>query len=152
MIKPVFSKKLTHDEKILREEVFVIEQGFVDEFDEFDDSGWHLVLYFNDIAIACARFYPEDPETFHIGRVAVKKELRGKKIGTYLLKFVETKIKELGGRWATISSQLDKKGFYEKCGYHVMGEGEITYEQNCPHIGMAKLLIQKKGYKSRTQY
>lgn len=152
MIRPVFSKIVTKEEKEIRSEVFEKEQGFVDEFDEVDNNSWHLTLFYNDYPIAVARFYPEDPETFHVGRVAVRKEFRGKKIGTFLMKFVETKIKELGGRWAILSSQLDKKDFYEKCGYHVSGEGEITYEQDCPHINMAKLLIKKKGYKSRTQY
>lgn len=152
MITPRFSKELTTQEKEIRTEVFIDEQGFESEFDDIDSSSWHLVLFYNDYPIGCARFYSEDPETYHIGRVAVRKAFRNKKIGTYLLRFVETKIKELGGRWALVSSQLDKKGFYEKCGYHVAKEGEITFEEGCPHIDMAKLLIKKKGYRSRTQY
>lgn len=152
MIKPFFSKTLSDEEKEIRTEVFVKEQGFVDEFDEVDYSSWHLVLFYNDYPIACARFFAIDPETYRIGRVAVRASFRKKKVGTYLMKFVETKIRELGGRWAILSSQLDKKGFYEKCGYHVSSEGEIKYEQGCPHIDMAKLLIKKKGYRSRTQY
>jgi predicted GNAT family N-acyltransferase len=152
MIEAKFTHGLNADAKNLRQEVFVEEQGYQEEFEEVDKTAWHLVLYLNGAPIATGRILEEDPETYRIGRVTVKKAFRGHKVGTYLMKFLETKIRELGGRWAILDAQLEKKGFYEKCGYHVSDEGEIFYEEGHPHIRMAKLLIAKKGYKTRTKY
>ena len=152
MIQPIFSRKLSDEEKAIRQEVFVIEQGFIEEFDERDGESWHLVLLRDGLAIASARFYAEDPETYHIGRVAVRKEYRMHHVGTYLMRFVETKIRELGGRRALVSAQMDKKGFYEKCGYRDSGDGEIYLDQGCPHLDMAKLLVTEKRYRSRAKY
>ena len=139
MVRADFHYGVTIEERALREEVFVREQGFVDEFDEIDDTSLHLNLYHNDALLAVGRLVKIDPETYQIGRVAVKKEARGKKVGTYLMKFLETKIKELGGRKAIVHSQLDKKGFYEKCHYRPL-DGNIDEEQGVPHIYLIKIL------------
>ena len=39
------SNELTKDEMFIREEVFMQEQGFKNEFDDIDDSATHIVLY-----------------------------------------------------------------------------------------------------------
>lgn len=146
MIEPKFSLGLPADAQRIREKVFMEEQGFKNEIIPGDDEGaWCLVLYLNGTPIATGRIKEEDPETFHIGRVAVLKEYRGKKVGTYLLKFLETKIMELGGRKAVLGAQIDKKGFYEKCGY--ASEGEIFYDEGHPHIHMSKTLERRKLYR-----
>lgn len=141
MIKPVFAHHLSPDEKALREEIFVKEEGFDDEFDEIDQDSWHLVLYHDSTPIAVGRIQEKDPETYQIERVAVKKEYRGHKIGSYLMKFLEGKIKEIGGRKAILLAQADKEGFYLKNGYRPV-DGEIVYEENYPHVKMEKALIK----------
>lgn len=75
MIKPVFTFGLPSDAKALREEVFVQEQGFQNEFGPEDDRCWSLVLYLDDRPIATGRILEIDPETYQIGRVAVKKRI-----------------------------------------------------------------------------
>ena len=82
MVKPVFTFGLPSDAKALREEVFVQEQGFQNEFGPEDDRCWSLVLYLDNRPIATGRILEIDPETYQIGRVAVKKEFRGKTVGT----------------------------------------------------------------------
>lgn len=147
MIRPDFHFGLSDDEKTIRETVFVIEQGFKDEFDESEDSSIHLVLYLNEAPIACGRITKIDPDTYQIGRIAVMKAYRGQKVGTYVLKFLENKIKQLGGRKAILHSQYDKADFYKKSGY-VISTGEIEEEQGYPHIWMHKNL-KPEGQKRR---
>ncbi len=153
MIDFKFVHGLDEDAKFVRQKVFVEEQGFQDEEPEIDKRAWHFVVYYAGRPIGVARFYDEDPETWHIGRVAVLKEYRHQKVGRYIMKFVETKIeKELGGRWAILQAQIEKKDFYLRCGYHPINDGEIIYDQGHPHIMMAKFLKKNSKYKPRTKY
>jgi|LAHS01.1.fsa_nt_gb predicted GNAT family N-acyltransferase len=151
MIEAKFSLGLPADARMIRQKVFVEEQGYQHEFVGDDDPCWCLVLYYNKLPIATGRLLEIDPETYRIGRVAVLKEYRGKKIGTYVLKFLEVKIKTLGGHKAILHAQLEKKGFYEKCGYQVSPEGEIDYDEGHPHLMMEKEL-KKKNPRRRPFY
>ena len=51
--------KLPDEAVKIREEVFVREQGFENEFDEIDDNAWHIVLFWDDAPAAVCRFYKE---------------------------------------------------------------------------------------------
>jgi predicted GNAT family N-acyltransferase len=143
MVEPKFSLGLPTDAQMIRQKVFVEEQGYQHEFVGDDEGCWCLVLYFNNAPIATGRIKEIDPETYRIGRVAVLKEYRGKKIGTYVLKFLETKIKTLGGRKVILGAQLDKKVFYEKCGYRLSADSEVFTDEGHPHVWMEKTLERK---------
>ena len=89
--------QLPKDSLDLRIKVFVDEQGFVDEVDEFDSVATHLVMYDNEKPIATCRFFlKEDKETYMFGRLCVLKEYRGKSLGREMLKRVEEIVKEKG--------------------------------------------------------
>ena len=69
---------LPDDSKLLREKIFMEEQGFRDEFDGTDRNAIHIVMYDGEKAVATCRIYrAEEHGTFIVGRVAVLKELRG---------------------------------------------------------------------------
>ena len=55
MIQMHMQQGLSQDARIIRQEVFVEEQGFHHEFDETDQTAWHLVLYENGHAAGCCR-------------------------------------------------------------------------------------------------
>ncbi len=121
----------------LRIKVFVDEQGFVDEVDEFDSVATHLVMYDGEKPIATCRFYlKEDKETYMFGRLCVLKEYRGKALGREMLKKVEEIVKDKGGKAIILHAQYHAKPFYERCGF--TQQGEIDYEQNKPHAWMRK--------------
>ena len=80
-MKFVFYKELIEDAKMIRQKVFVEEQGFENEFDDIDQRSLHLVVYQDNEPIGCARMYPER-ENMILGRIAVLKEYRGQGIGT----------------------------------------------------------------------
>lgn len=148
MVKPLFNFGLTDDAKLIREEVFVKEQGFAKEFDENDSKAWHLVLYLDGIPISTGRILEIDPETYRIGRVAVRKNFRHMKVGTYTVKFLCNKALSLGARKAVLAAQVDKMAFYRSLGFRPYPDGEVFYEEGVPHTMMYKILTRKRtGYK-----
>lgn len=128
-------KELPDDAKQIREEVFVKEQGFTEEYDEIDKIAAHIVLY-DDVAIGTCRIYKKEPHKFMFGRLAVRKNLRKGGCGSRLVGAAESYAKENGGESIVLHSQLHAQGFYEKQGFTAFGE--IEYEQDCPHIWMEK--------------
>ena len=121
----------------IRQEVFVEEQGFHNEFDEIDAAAWHTVIYDNGRPAATGRAFLEDG-AWHIGRVAVRKEFRGKQYGAAVMQALERKIAELGAESVGLSAQVQARGFYEKLGYEAHG-GEYL-DEHCPHVSMTKCL------------
>lgn len=121
----------------IREEVFVREQGFREEFDTVDNSAFHIVLFLDGKAVATCRYFP-DGDSYKVGRIAVLKNYRGRNFGSSVLLEAEKQIAMLGGRSVILHSQLQACGFYEKLGY--VPYGEIEPEEGCPHIWMKKEL------------
>ena len=123
----------------IRKEVFVKEQGFEMEFDEIDDNATHLVCYENSVPIATCRYYwNEQIGSYVIGRIAVGKNYRGKKIGACIIKEAEKYIREIGGIKVSLSAQQRAMEFYKKQG--VISTGEIYLDEDCPHVWMYKVL------------
>lgn len=130
---------LTYDERMLRTSVFIEEQKFKEEFDEIDNDSLHLVLYTDDKAVACIRFfYDSNSKKYYLGRLCVLKEYRGRHMGEMLVREVEVRVKNLGGTVVALSAQVRASGFYEKLGYKKMGD--IYYDEYCEHIHMEKSL------------
>lgn len=131
---------VTDDTRYIRETVFVIEQGFSEEFDEIDKKSIHFLVKVNNKRAATARIFKSDNSDtkWTVGRFAVLKEYRGTGLGSFLMKKVEEKIKEQGGNVAELSAQKQAEKFYLSLGYTPMGD--IYYDQHAPHIHMEKEL------------
>jgi len=126
------------DAALIRELVFVKEQGFANEFDEIDSLSWHLTVYDNGKPVAAARMYQKQADCYYLGRIAVLKEYRGKGLGRLVVNEMLKKLKEMGIKNAELSAQVQAQGFYEKLGFAAFGE---TYlDEHCPHIHMKKEL------------
>lgn len=130
--------KLPEEAAKIREEVFVREQGFREEFDTVDNSAYHVVLFEDGKAVATCRYFIDENGSYIVGRIAVLKEYRGRKLGSTVLTTAEEQIKQLGGKSVSLHSQLTATEFYEKLGYTAYGE--IESEEDCPHIWMEKEL------------
>lgn len=121
----------------VRVAVFVNEQGFRDVPDEIDSYAYHIAVYDGNEVIGCGRFFAEESaEEYHIGRIAVLPEYRGKNIGTSIMFKIEGFLKELGAKSVVLSAQRRARSFYEKIGYAAVGEEYL--EENYPHINMRK--------------
>ena len=130
---------LAEEARQIREEVFVEEQGFKEEFDEIDTGAVHLVWYEAGEAAAVCRYYAgKERGIYWLGRLAVRKKFRGRHIGEKILSAAEEEIRKEGGKAICLSSQVRAKEFYVKCGYHAMGEEYM--DEYCPHIKMKKEL------------
>lgn len=126
------------DAAALRTEIFVDEQKFVEEFDSTDDVALHMVIYDEDnTPIATGRLFEEENGTWHIGRICVKKHLRGMGLGRIIVEELEKKALELNASRIILGAQTRVRGFYETLGYRACGEE--YYEEYCPHIPMEKL-------------
>lgn len=136
--KITYGKEDFTDARLIRQHVFVEEQGFENEFDEIDEYAYHLVIYQNDKAIATGRMYEKDQETMILGRIATIKECRKIGLGSKIVLRLENEAKQLGYITTQLSAQQRAQGFYEKLGYQM--QGEVYYDEWCPHVTMEKLL------------
>lgn len=138
-MKAKIYKSLPIEAKRIREEVFIKEQGFIREYDEIDDIATHIVVFDGNEPIAtCRVFESRDHESYTLGRLAVKKEYRGKGVGSGVVAEAERYVAGLGIKNMILHSQLTAKDFYQRLGFSEYGE--VEYEEDCPHIWMKKEL------------
>ena len=121
--------------EIMRQ-VFVEDQGFFDDVEETDQTAWHLVLYEDGKPLGCARLFLEQESVAHAGRIALRKEYRGRHLGSLLMKEIDEKAAELGARKIILGAQYQAVPFYEKQGYRSCS-GEYL-DQGYPHYQMEK--------------
>ena len=99
---------------LLREEIFVQEQGFSNEFDEIDPIAFHLVILEQGEPVATGRTYPspEDADCFILGRIAVRRAMRGQHWGAQVVRQLEDICRQQGAERCHLSAQLQAQGFY----------------------------------------
>ena len=121
----------------IREEVFVKEQHFEDEFDAIDDTCTFITLYDGDVCIGCARVFKDsNPNIGIFGRLAITKAYRGQHLGSEIVKYAEGILKDMGVKEIHLHAQLEKLPFYEKLGYEAYGD--IEKEEYMDHQWMRK--------------
>ena len=122
----------------IRQEVFVDEQGFTDEFDDLDAASRHVLVYVNGKPAATGRTYEEEDGTLHIGRVAVRKEYRGYGVGACVMRSLEASARAAGAKRIILGAQDHAVPFYEKLGYSICSGSFL--DQDALHWHMEKLL------------
>ena len=128
---------LPKEARKIREEVFVNEQGFQEEFDNIDEQAKHVLIFDENIAIATCRYYYNfSLNAYLVGRIAVIKAYRGKKIGALLMQAAQAEITKMGARKMLVHAQTRAQPFYEKQGFTAFGKEDE--EEGCPHIWMKK--------------
>ena len=135
-----FEKGIIDDSfRNLRIEIFVKEQGVPqeNEFDEYDMQVPHLVIFLDGEAVATGRVIPYGEDTVKIGRIAVKKDKRGHHLGEKIVLELLRKSKEDGAKTVYVGAQTHAVGFYEKCGFKLVGTPEYM-EENIPHYDMVQ--------------
>ncbi len=128
----------------IRKEVFVEEQGIPEEleFDNLDKTAIHCLIFSTENievmeqnkAVATGRLILSEDGTFKIGRIAVRKEERGKHYGDMLVKMLISKAFECGARNVKLSAQVRAVKFYESIGFTTLGK--VYMEDGIEHIGM----------------
>lgn len=134
-----FFEYLPDDAKTIRLTVFVEEQGFLNELDETDNHALHLILYADGKPAGTARMFTENGGiSYHLGRIAVLKQYRGRHLGAEIVNALCEKAKALGAEKCELSAQCRVKEFYKSLGF--LESGEVYYDEYCPHIYMEKEL------------
>ncbi|POM71566.1 Acetyltransferase (GNAT) family [Phytophthora palmivora] len=129
--------------RTIRLQVFVHEQHF-DEDGEFDsDDVDPSALHFigTDVeqnkVVAAARVLVDDVKRkAKLSRVAVLSECRGKRYGVTLMNAVENYIRDRVDLFV-LAALIEKKGFYEKCGYQCIND-EIFVDEGAKQCWMTK--------------
>ncbi len=133
--------ELGPDARNLRTEVFVQEQGIPVEleWDEADAAALHAVAY-NAIGqpIATGRLLTQQAGTGKVGRMAVKRVLRGSHVGQQLLLALLDCARARGDDEIVLNAQTSAQGFYRSIGF--IARGELFDEAGIPHIEMVMRL------------
>lgn len=137
-------QELGPDAAKVRTEVFVHEQGIAaeDEWDDADKTAQHAVIY-NGLmtGVATGRLLEVSPGVAKIGRMAVKRVLRGSSLGRQVLDALVNTATVQGFQEIILHAQLSSQGFYEKAGF--TARGELFDEVGISHIEMVHVL--KRG-------
>jgi len=120
----------------IRREVFIDEQ-LVPEFDEWDDDDTvsvHALATLNREPVGTGRLNPGGK----IGRIAVKAGLRGRGIGTLILRQLLHEAYHRGIREPYLHAQVQAVPFYERLGFRI--EGDVFDEAGIFHVRMKHAL------------
>lgn len=120
----------------VRRQVFVEEQKIPenDEFDGEDDACVHVLARLNRDPVGTGRLNPAGK----IGRIAVIAGLRGRGIGSQILRELLEEARRLGIRVPFLHAQVQAVAFYEKFGFS--REGGTFDEAGIPHVRMSLVL------------
>ena len=122
----------------LRTEVFVEEQGVSQalEWDEDDARSVHAVLRNRmGLPVATGRLLPAVEGVSKIGRMAVKRKLRGLKLGDHVLTGLLNAARQRGDREVVLHAQCTAENFYQRQGF--IRRGDVFQEAGMDHVEMA---------------
>ena len=111
--------------RAVRTAVFMEEQGYKNEFDELDAVSVHL--------------YPAGEGKYILGRVAVRKDYRGQRLGSRLVTEMEDYLRREGAAEIELSAQLHAMKMYAALGYAEV-PGSLHDDEGQPHMTMTKRL------------
>jgi len=120
----------------IRYAVFVEEQGVPVEMelDEHDAASLHALAYDGAAVVGTGRLLPDA----HIGRMAVRKEFRGRGVGSALLKKLCEAARQRGDREVVLSAQVHALEFYRAHGFEAYGA--VYQDAGIPHQDMHRAL------------
>lgn len=121
----------------LRTEVFVEEQGVSQslEWDDQDPVSLHALLRNRmGLPVATGRLLPAVDGVSKIGRMAVKKTLRGLRLGDHVLNGLLDAARKRGDTEVVLNAQCTAEHFYQRQGF--VRRGEIFQEAGMDHVQM----------------
>jgi predicted GNAT family N-acyltransferase len=121
-VKRISSEMELEQAMRIRIRVFVREQGVPAEIelDDEDKRALHLLASFAGRAVGTARIVMRAGQA-KIGRMAVLKSYRRKKVGKNLLMRAVVTAKKQGARKIYLHAQVGVLGFYESAGFRCVG-------------------------------
>ena len=123
----------------LRTEVFVHEQKVPAEmeWDDDDITALHAVAINRmGMVLATGRLLQHAPGVARIGRMAVKKQMRGSDLGRRVLLALMDAAKARGDNQVLLHAQCSAEGFYKRSGFEA--RGAVFEEAGIAHIEMVR--------------
>jgi predicted GNAT family N-acyltransferase len=130
----------------LRVDVFIREQGFQPgwEPDEDDKVSEHFIALLDGEVVSTTRYRWTAPGEVKLERMATDKNKRSQGVGTALLEYVLTELRQLNPGRIWLRSQVASQRFYENCGFAPSSQ---PYEMwGIPHIDLDYTKRQKAAY------
>lgn len=123
----------------LRHEVFVQEQGVPQELEVDDDDkiATHVLAVVDGQVVGTLRIVRHG-RTATVRRVAVSASMRGKGIGSKLIKYAAEAALRAGAEDIVLEAQVAARDFYKRLGY--VEEGDVFDDAGAPHVMMRKKL------------
>jgi len=125
----------------LRTEVFVDEQKVPAEmeWDDDDATALHCVAVNRmGLPLATGRLLQHAPGIARIGRMAVKKQMRGSDLGRRILHALMDAARARGDQQVLLHAQCSAEGFYKRSGF--APHGAVFEEAGIAHIEMVRSL------------
>jgi len=126
----------------VRDVVFLEEQNVPHEIERNvceDLQAMHLVVWENDVAVACGRILKKDDGLIWLQRIGVLAGYRGRGLGVRVTQALVDKVFAMGFGEVWLSSQTHAKGFYERLGFEACGDE--YFEAGIAHV---KMSLRKK--------
>jgi predicted GNAT family N-acyltransferase len=120
----------------VRREVFIVEQEVPEpeEWDDDDPVSVHVLAMRNREPVGTGRLTPAGK----IGRMAVLSEVRGRGVGSRILRMLIEEAFHKGLLELRLNAQVQAIPFYEKHGFAT--EGPVFMEAGIPHQSMRRVL------------
>ena len=107
------------------------------EWDEADHTALHCVAVNRmGVVLATGRLLEHAPGVARIGRMAVKKQMRGTDLGRRVLHALMDAARARGDRQVLLHAQCSAEGFYRRSGF--APHGAVFEEAGIAHIEMVR--------------
>lgn len=130
---------LGREAQTIRAEVFVAEQKIPAEmeWDAADAECIHAVAYNRlGMPVATGRLLEHVPGVAKIGRMAVRRALRGSRVGRAVLEALMQAARERGEREVILHAQMSAEPFYRRAGFSQ--RGPVFEEAGIAHVEMVR--------------
>ena len=128
-----YKQELELRQRVLRKPLGL---NLYDEDLDAEQKEYHLCALKEGKVVGIILLNPTTPEAFQMRQVAVDESLQGTGIGRQLVAFSEGVAREKGAKRIFLHARISAQPFYEKTGYHAVGEEYINL--GIPHIEMEK--------------
>jgi len=129
------------DARAIRHEVFIDEQRIPAEmeWDGADPTCIHAVAYNRfGLPLATGRLLEHVPGVAKVGRMAVRRSMRGSHVGRALLDGLMDAARQRGDREMLLHAQISAAGFYSRLGF--VARGPEFEEAGITHVEMVRQL------------
>lgn len=130
-----YTQMLNLRQEILRDPLNL---NLMDEHLEKEKTDILIGAFDEEMMLGCCLLTPVDKTTIQLRQMAVQNNLQGKGIGGTIMHFAENIARDRGYEKIMMHARSTAEGFYEKLGYHVVGDEFM--EVTVPHFIMEKNL------------